>query len=31
MDPKGHAIQENLASDTGRIYLLLAHVSGRLG
>ncbi|MDX2264017.1 MAG: hypothetical protein NW215_03490 [Hyphomicrobiales bacterium] len=30
-DPKGRMIQDNLVSDTGRIYLLLAHVSGRLG
>jgi hypothetical protein len=29
-DPKGHAIQDNLVSDTGRIYLLLAHAAGRL-
>ncbi|MDZ4792558.1 MAG: hypothetical protein SGJ17_15375 [Hyphomicrobiales bacterium] len=30
-DPKGRMIQDNLTSDTGRIYLLLAHASGRLG
>jgi hypothetical protein len=29
-DPKGRSVQDNLTSDTGRIYLLLAHASGRL-
>lgn len=30
-DPKGRMVHENLTSDTGRIYLLLAHASNRLG
>ncbi len=30
-DPRGGAVQTNLASDNGRIYFVLAHVSGRLG
>ncbi len=29
-DPSGRTLQEHLRSDTGRIYLLLAHASGRL-
>jgi hypothetical protein len=30
-DPRGSAIQSRLASDDGRIYFVLAHISGRLG
>jgi hypothetical protein len=30
-DPKGRSVQKQLASETGRIYLLLGHASGRLG
>jgi hypothetical protein len=30
-DPKGVAVQQNLASHNGRIYFVLAHMSGRLG
>lgn len=30
-DPKGTAVQSSLASDNGRIYFVLAHISGRLG
>jgi hypothetical protein len=30
-DPRGAAVQSRLASDDGRIYFVLAHVSGRLG
>ncbi|MBI4725121.1 MAG: hypothetical protein HY765_09120, partial [Rhodomicrobium sp.] len=30
-DPRGAAVQARLASDDGRIYFVLAHVSGRLG
>jgi hypothetical protein len=29
-DPKGRALQTHLTSETGRIYLVLAHASGRL-
>jgi hypothetical protein len=29
-DPKGRALQQHLTSETGRIYLVLAHASGRL-
>lgn len=29
-DPSGRMVQNHLASDTGRVYLFLAHVSGRL-
>ncbi len=29
-DPSGHLTQSQLTSDTGRVYLFLAHVSGRL-
>jgi hypothetical protein len=29
-DPKGRALQSHLTSETGRIYLVLAHASGRL-
>ena len=29
-DPTGRATQNQIASDTGRVYLFLAHVSGRL-
>ncbi len=30
-DPRGGAVQERLASDDGRIYFVLAHLSGHLG
>jgi hypothetical protein len=30
-DPKGQTVQKHLMSETGRIYLLLAHASGRMG
>jgi hypothetical protein len=30
-DPRGAAVQSRLASDDGRIYFVLAHISGRLG
>jgi hypothetical protein len=30
-DPKGRNLQTHLTSETGRIYLVLAHASGRLG
>jgi hypothetical protein len=30
-DTKGRSVQKQLASETGRIYLLLGHASGRLG
>jgi hypothetical protein len=30
-DPRGTAVQSRLASDDGRIYFVLAHISGRLG
>ena len=30
-DPRGAAVQARLASDDGRIYFVLAHISGRLG
>ncbi len=30
-DPRGAAVQSRLGSDDGRIYFVLAHVSGRLG
>ncbi|MFY9641900.1 MAG: hypothetical protein ACLPJW_18985 [Rhodomicrobium sp.] len=30
-DPRGTAVQSRLGSDDGRIYFVLAHVSGRLG
>jgi len=30
-DPRGNAVQAKLASDDGRIYFVLAHISGRLG
>ena len=30
-DPSGRASQSQLVSDTGRVYLFLAHASGRLG
>jgi hypothetical protein len=30
-DPRGSAVQARLASDDGRIYFVLAHMSGRLG
>jgi hypothetical protein len=30
-DPKGRTVQNHLMSETGRIYLLLAHASGRMG
>lgn len=29
-DPKGRAVQQHLSSETGRIYLVLGHASGRL-
>jgi hypothetical protein len=29
-DPKGRGLQQHLTSETGRIYLVLAHASGRL-
>ena len=29
-DPAGHKLQNYLTSETGRVYLLLAHASGRL-
>ena len=29
-DPSGRLTQSQLISDTGRVYLFLAHVSGRL-
>ncbi|MEZ5829462.1 MAG: hypothetical protein R3D01_14285, partial [Hyphomicrobiales bacterium] len=29
-DPQGHMLQNYLTSETGRVYLLLAHASGRL-
>ena len=30
-DPRGTAVQARLGSDDGRIYFVLAHISGRLG
>ncbi len=30
-DPRGAAVQSRLASDDGRIYFVLAYISGRLG
>jgi len=30
-DPRGAAVQSRLGSDDGRIYFVLAHISGRLG
>lgn len=30
-DPRGNAVQSRLGSDDGRIYFVLAHISGRLG
>ncbi len=30
-DPRGATVQSRLASDEGRIYFVLAHISGRLG
>lgn len=30
-DPKGRTLQNHLSSETGRIYLLLGHASGRFG
>jgi len=30
-DPRGGAVQSRLGSDDGRIYFVLAHISGRLG
>lgn len=30
-DPRGGSVQARLASDEGRIYFVLAHISGRLG
>jgi hypothetical protein len=30
-DPRGSAVQSRLASDDGRVYFVLAHISGRLG
>jgi len=30
-DPRGTAVQSRLGSDDGRIYFVLAHISGRLG
>jgi len=30
-DPRGGTVQSRLASDEGRIYFVLAHISGRLG
>ncbi len=30
-DPRGSAVQMRLGSDEGRIYFVLAHISGRLG
>jgi hypothetical protein len=30
-DPRGASVQSRLASDEGRIYFVLAHISGRLG
>ncbi len=30
-DPRGQLVQNYLTSETGRVYLLLAHASGRLG
>ena len=30
-DPRGAGVQSRLASDEGRIYFVLAHISGRLG
>jgi hypothetical protein len=30
-DPRGASVQSKLASDDGRIYFVLAHISGRLG
>lgn len=30
-DPRGTTVQSRLASDEGRIYFVLAHISGRLG
>ncbi len=30
-DPRGGGVQARLASDEGRIYFVLAHISGRLG
>ena len=29
-DPKGRTVQTHLTSETGRIYLVLGHASGRL-
>jgi hypothetical protein len=29
-DPSGRAINQQLVSDSGRVYLFLAHASGRL-
>ena len=29
-DPSGHLVHSHLISDTGRVYLFLAHASGRL-
>lgn len=29
-DPSGHVVQQQLVSDNGRVYLFLAHASGRL-
>ena len=30
-DPRGGAVQSRLGSDDGRVYFVLAHISGRLG
>jgi len=30
-DPRGATVQSRLGSDEGRIYFVLAHISGRLG
>ena len=30
-DPRGNAVQSRLSSDDGRVYFVLAHISGRLG
>ena len=30
-DPRGSAVQSRLGSDDGRVYFVLAHISGRLG
>ena len=29
-DPTGRSVQAHLDSDTGRVYLFLAHASGRI-